>query len=114
METNIGLLKGSTETGSRKDTTRYSGPIKKITSSFNNPLLSGKLFSENLTSKESETHLQTNSELISNNSCLSKKSSKRNNLLINIPQSGFANQDNVSTPNDKVRRPRQLRRVKEK
>lgn len=113
METNISLLKTPIESPPRKDTTRYSGPIKKMTHSFVNPVLSGKVFSEKLTSKESETNLQTNSDLISIHSGLSKKSSKRNNLFINIPQSGFSKQENTSTPNEKVRRPRQLRRVKE-
>lgn len=114
METNISLLKGPVESPARKDTTRYSGPIKKVTSSFKNPLLTSKYFSEKLTKKESEAHLHTNSDLISNNSGLSKKSSKRKNLLIKIPQCGFPNPESSSTPTEKVRRPRQQRRDKEK
>jgi hypothetical protein len=114
METNISGLKDSIEKGgSRRETPRCSGPMKKIIKTAPNTVFTGKVQSGKLAAYDIDTNFNGTSELVSNNSRLSKNSSKKSNLLINLPQTAMVG-GQETPPSDKTRKPRDLRREKDK
>lgn len=114
METNFNVLKDNIEKGaSRRETPRCNGPMKKIVKTAPNAVFSGKFGGGLLGSPDTDPYLNGNSELISNNSRLSKNSSRKSNLLIKLPSSSLMG-GQETPPSDKARRPKKLRRVKEK